>query len=89
MAPLNRFFAEWTAMKLFLLGTVVLCIGVLGFKEKNVVVSPLYVLGCAALLYTGSWYFWRRSKDHHRRRRSHEHFSHRNPLAKLPPLREP
>jgi hypothetical protein len=88
MAPLNRFFAEWTAMKLFLLGTIALCIGVLSFKDKHVV-SPWYVVGCAALLYAGSWFFWYRSKEHHRRRRPHEHFSHRNPLAKLPPLREP
>ena len=88
MAPSNRFFAEWTAMKLFLLATVVLCVGVLGFKGTKVVISPWYAVGCAALLYGGSWYFWHRTREHHRRRRSHLHFTHRNPAAKLPPVRE-
>ena len=76
-------------MKLFLIGTVFLCIGVLGLKGSNAVISPWYTIAGAALLYAGSWFFWHRSREHHRRRRSHEHFTHRNPLAKLPPLREP
>lgn len=76
-------------MKLFLLGTIVLCIAVLGFKEKYVFLSPWYAIGCAALLYGGSWFLWNKSKEHHHRRRAHEHFTHRNPLAKLPPVREP
>ena len=79
-------------MKLFLLGTVLLCMGLLGLEgleEKNAVISPWWFIVCAVLFYGGSWYFWNRSKDHHRRRRSHEHFTHRNPIAKLPPLREP
>jgi hypothetical protein len=90
MAPSKRFFGEWNALILFVLGTVALCIGVLSFKDEKALVSPWLTVGFAALLYTASWLLWNKVKDNRWHRRSREPiFTHRNPPAKLPPLREP
>jgi hypothetical protein len=89
MAPSKRFFSEWNGLILFILGTVTLCIGVLSFKDEKALVSPWLTVGFAAVLYAGSWLLWHRT-NHTRWRRSREPvFTNRNPLAKLPPLREP
>ena len=103
MAPSKRFFSEWNAINLFVLGTVVLCIGVLSFKDQKAIVSPWFTVAFALLLYLGSWFLWnkgnyrsgsgvavaRPSRFARRHRRSREHtFTNRNPLAKLPPVRE-
>ncbi|HTD86360.1 MAG TPA: hypothetical protein VK850_07260 [Candidatus Binatia bacterium] len=89
MAPSKRFFSEWNAINLFVLGTVILCIGVLSFKDQKPIVSPWFTVGFAILLYLGSWLLWNRGKYGQWRRRSRaQTFTHRNPPATLPPVRE-
>jgi len=89
MAPSKRFFSEWNGLILFVAGTVTLCIGVLTFKEEKALVSPWLLLGLAAVLYGVSWLLWHRTSHARWRRTREPAFTHRNPLAKLPPLRDP
>jgi len=88
----KQFFREVKALKLFVIGTMLLCMGLVGLKgAKTVDMKWLLIwLGFTSLFFLMSFVTWRRSRPkHHRHRRASEpEPTRRNPPAELPPLRK-
>ena len=63
-------------------------VGILSFKDEKAFVSPWITITLATLLYAGSWLLWNRVRNPRWRRSREPVFTNRNPLAKLPPVRE-
>jgi hypothetical protein len=84
-----RFFTEWRAMKAFIAATGILCVGILGFKEKTASFSPWFIVAFAGLVYVWSCFLWGKSQGKNRRQKGtrEPEITHRNPAAKLPPRR--
>ena len=90
--PHKRVFREWRAIRLFMAGTLTLCVGLVISKEggKISVKFLLLCLGVSLFFFAMSFVSWRLSRPRRRRHRRFREASpaRRNPPAKLPPLRE-
>ncbi len=92
MEPHKQFFREFRALKLFVMGTMLLCMGLVGLKDAKIVNVKwlLLWLGFTSLFFMMSFLTWRRSrsKRHRHRQASDPEPIRMNPPAKLPPLRK-
>jgi hypothetical protein len=89
MEPSKKFFREFGALVSFVGGTIALILGFAGLSEGRHK-EMWWAFGFSTLLYGLSVYSWRSSIENRRRPSQQDveqEYTHRNPPAKLPPLR--